>query len=57
MTQYVLAPLVVHAGKDCALVIGNFERAQEQFSDTATRHFVRVESLGDGLELFRGEPR
>jgi len=56
LTQYALAPLVVVDNTAPALVVGNFQSAVPEL-DVADPTLVLVADFGDGLLLFRHQPR
>jgi len=56
LTQYAVAPVIVVAGVDRELVIGDY-RSPEACRICKSKEFTLAADFGDGLMLFRRTPR
>jgi hypothetical protein len=54
LTQYALAPVVVHDNSQLPLVVGNFHHSPPSPDFLASRNMGLVADFGNGVMLFRG---
>ena len=57
LTQYAIAPVIVVAGTDRDLVIGNYRDPAHNCRICSSPSFVLEKDFGDGVLLFRRIPR